>query len=240
LQRITLHDPSGKSHTLIVGPIGAGKTIFLNFLVSQTGRFAPRRIKFDKNRSTRIPTMFADGKFVDATGKFAAATQVNPLSMLVDPRHYTYVSGWVQMAIEGDGEDFRCTPQQERTIYERVVTLAQGYGPEFWTLSFLTTLLPVELRDRLQIWTKGEKNGRFFDHVEDAFSYPTTWRSRWASYSKAIRWPPRCSWTTRSTASRNGWTESASRSLRSRSAASSSGIRASTRAWRCGPSRFAG
>lgn len=170
LQRITLHDPSGKSHTLIVGPIGAGKTIFLNFLVSQTGRFAPRRIKFDKNRSTRIPTMFADGKFVDATGKFAAATQVNPLSMLVDPRHYTYVSGWVQMAIEGDGEDFRCTPQQERTIYERVVTLAQGYGSEFWTLSFLTTLLPVELRERLQIWTKGEKNGRFFDHVEDAFS----------------------------------------------------------------------
>lgn len=30
--------------------------------------------------------------------------------------------------------------------------------------------MPVELRERLQIWTKGEKNGRFFDHVEDAFS----------------------------------------------------------------------
>ncbi|WP_423064592.1 VirB4 family type IV secretion system protein, partial [Burkholderia multivorans] len=151
LQRVSLHDPSGKSHALIVGPIGAGKTIFLNFLVSQTGRFRPRRIKFDKNRSTRIPTVFANGKFVDVTGKFAAATQVNPLSLLADPRHYTYVSGWVQMAIEGDGEDFRCTPQQERTIYERVVTLAQGYGPEYWTLSFLAPLLPAELRDYIAL-----------------------------------------------------------------------------------------
>ncbi|AOJ10050.1 VirB4 family type IV secretion system protein [Burkholderia mayonis] len=168
LQRVSLHHPGGKSHALIVGPIGAGKTILLNFLVSQTGRFRPRRIKFDKNRSTRIPTVLADGKFVDATGKFAAATQVNPLSLLADSRHYTYVSDWVQMAIAG--EDFTCNPTQQRTIYERVVTLAQGYGPEYWTLSFLTTLLPVELRERLQIWTKGEKNGRFFDHVEDAFS----------------------------------------------------------------------
>ncbi|RQS11600.1 VirB4 family type IV secretion system protein [Burkholderia sp. Bp8998] len=169
LQRVTLHQPGGKSHALVVGPIGAGKTIFLNFLVSQSGRHNPRRIKFDKNRSTRIPTVMANGRFVDATGRFGAATPVNPLSLLADKRHWTYVAEWVQMAIED--EDFHCTPQQQTDIYQAVATLGGGeYDRELWTLSMLNTLLPMELRERLQIWTQGEKNGRFFDHVEDAFS----------------------------------------------------------------------
>ncbi|TDN59031.1 VirB4 family type IV secretion system protein [Paraburkholderia sp. BL10I2N1] len=168
LQRVSLHHPGGKSHTLVIGPIGAGKSVFLNFLVSQAGRHKARRIRFDKDRSTRIPTVLANGKFIDATGRFEAATSVNPLSLLHDKRHYPYVAEWVQMAIEDD--DFRCTPQQQRVIFERVSTLGEGYGPEFWTLSFLNTLLPVELRERLAVWTQGEKNGRFFDHLEDAFS----------------------------------------------------------------------
>ena len=168
LQRVTLHHPGGKSHAMIVGPIGAGKTIILNFLMSQSGRYGARRIKFDKNRSTRIPTVLSNGKFVDVTGRFAAATYVNPLSLLHDKRHFAYVAQWVQMAIEDD--DFTCSPQQQTMLYEAVETLGNGYSAEFWTLSNLNTLLPDELRERLAIWTTSGKNGRFFDHAEDAFS----------------------------------------------------------------------
>ncbi|MGF6851720.1 VirB4 family type IV secretion system protein [Paraburkholderia sp. CI3] len=168
LQRVSLHHPGGKSHALVIGPIGAGKSIFLNFLVSQTARHKARRIRFDKDRSTRIPTILAGGKFVDATGRFEASTSVNPLSLLHDEKHFPYVAEWVQMAIEDD--DFRCSPQQQRTIFEKVTVLGKGYPRELWTLSNLNTLLPVELRERLAVWTQGEKNGRFFDHVDDAFS----------------------------------------------------------------------
>jgi type IV secretion/conjugal transfer VirB4 family ATPase len=169
LQRVSLHHPGGKSHTLVIGPIGAGKSIFLNFLVSQTGRHKARRIRFDKDRSTRIPTVLAGGKFIDATGRFEAATSVNPLSLLHDPKHYPYVAEWVQMAIEDD--TFKCNKAHERAIFEAVCTLGDGdYGHELWTLSYLNTFLPDELRERLAVWTKGEKNGRFFDHAEDAFT----------------------------------------------------------------------
>lgn len=168
LQRVSLHHPGGKSHTLVIGPIGAGKSILLNFLMSQTGRHKARRIRFDKDRSTRIPTLLAHGRFVDATGRFEAATSVNPLSLLHDPKHFPYVAEWVQMAIEDD--EFRCSKVQERDIFEKVKTLGEGYSSEFWTLSFLNTLLPSELRERLAVWTQGEKNGRFFDHVDDSFS----------------------------------------------------------------------
>ncbi|MEX3640143.1 VirB4 family type IV secretion system protein [Paraburkholderia sp. BR14320] len=168
LQRVSLHHPGGKSHALVIGPIGAGKSIFLNFLVSQTGRHKARRIRFDKDRSTRIPTLLAGGRFVDATGRFEAGTSVNPLSLLHDPKHFPYVADWVQMAIEDD--DFRCSPQQQRTIFEKVTVLGTGYPRDLWTLSNLNALLPIELRERLAVWTQGEKNGRFFDHVDDAFS----------------------------------------------------------------------
>lgn len=167
LQRVNLHQPGGKSHTLVIGPSGAGKTTFLNFLVSQSGRHKARRIRFDKNRGTRVPTVLSGGRFVDATGRFQAATSVNPLSLLHDPRHYSYVAEWVQMAIED--EDFRCNKTHETIIFDRVKTLGDGYDRSFWRLSFLITLLPDELRERLAVWTEGGKNARFFDNVDDAF-----------------------------------------------------------------------
>jgi type IV secretion system protein VirB4 len=165
---VNLHRPGGASHLLVLGPIGMGKSIMLNFLMSQTGRHGARRVRFDKDRSTRIPTVLAGGRFIDATGRFEAATSVNPLSLLCDKQHFPYVAEWVQMAIEDD--TFRCSKTQEREIFEAVTTLGEGYGPEFWTLSFLNTILSMELRERLAVWTRGEKNGRFFDHVDDAFT----------------------------------------------------------------------
>jgi type IV secretion/conjugal transfer VirB4 family ATPase len=168
LQRLHLHHPGGKSHALVIGPIGAGKSVFLNFLLSQAGRHGARRIRFDKDRSTRIPTVLAGGKFIDVTGRFSAATSVNPLSLLEDKDNFTYVAGWVQMAIEDD--NFSCTKAQESQIFVAVKTLGEGYSKDMWRLSNLITLLPAELRERLSVWTEGEKNGRFFDHVEDAFT----------------------------------------------------------------------
>ncbi|GAB6852657.1 VirB4 family type IV secretion system protein [Paraburkholderia kururiensis] len=171
LQRVVLHHPSGRAHLLVVGPNGAGKTMLLNFLLSQMGRHDARRVRFDKERSTRIPTVLSGGHFIDVTGRYTAATPINPLSLLSEERHYVYVANWVQMAIEDDeAGGFRCSPAQEREIYEKVQMLATGYSAEYWTLSYLTTLLSSELRERLRIWTRGEKNGQFFDHAEDAFA----------------------------------------------------------------------
>lgn len=167
LQRLNLHHPGGKSHVLVIGPIGAGKSVFLNFLLSQAGRHDARRIRFDKDRSTRIPTVLGGGEFIDVTGRFAAATSVNPLSLLSDPKNYTYVAEWVQMAMEDD--NFSCGKVQEGQIFEGVKTLAEGYPREMWRLSHLMALLPGPLRERLEVWTAGHKNGHFFDHVEDAF-----------------------------------------------------------------------
>src|SRR6478735_3347483 len=65
---------------------------------------------------------------------------------------------------------YTCTPQQQTEIFDRIKTLALGFPPEKWRLSSLITLLPADLRERLQVWTEGNKNGKFFDHAEDGFA----------------------------------------------------------------------
>jgi type IV secretion system protein VirB4 len=34
-QRVDMHQPGGNGHLFVIGPIGAGKSVFLNFLVSR-------------------------------------------------------------------------------------------------------------------------------------------------------------------------------------------------------------
>lgn len=166
-QRVDLHQPGGNGHLLVIGPIGAGKSVFLNFLVSQAGRHGARRIRFDKDRSTRIPTLLSGGVFVDVTGKFQTATHANPLSLLSDAANFTYVAQWVTLALEDD--EFSLSPKQTQDVFEAVKILST-YGPELWTLSNLATQLHDDLRERLQIWLEGGQYGHFFDHVDDAFA----------------------------------------------------------------------
>jgi len=170
-QRVDLHQPGGNGHLFVLGPIGAGKSVVLNFLMSQAARHNPRRIRCDKDRSTRIPTLLAGGKFVDVTGKFQTATQINPLSLLGDYNSHAYLTDWVILAIEDDSDGkhrFTVSPQQRSDVYESVQVLAR-YPREQWTLTSLATLLHSDLRERLQVWLKGGQYGHFFDHVEDAF-----------------------------------------------------------------------
>lgn len=165
-QRVDLHQPGGNGHLLVLGPIGAGKSVMLNFLMSQAGRQGARRIRFDKDRSTRITTLLGGGKFLDITGKFQAATRANPLSLLGDPANFAYITDWLILAIEDD--TFVATPQHRTDLFEAVQILSR-YPREHWTLSYLSTQVHASLRERLQVWTSGGQYGHFFDHVEDAF-----------------------------------------------------------------------
>lgn len=165
-QNLDLHQPGGNGHLLMLGPIGAGKSVMLNFLMSQAGRQKARRIRFDKDRSTRITTLLGGGKFVDITGETQAATKVNPLVLVAEPANFSYLVEWLGLAMEDD--EFRLSPQQRTDIFEAVQILSR-YPREKWTLTHLCTLLHSDLRERLQMWTTGGQYGHFFDNVEDAF-----------------------------------------------------------------------
>ncbi|MCK4118409.1 VirB4 family type IV secretion system protein [Ralstonia nicotianae] len=167
-QRVDMHEPGGNGHVFVIGPIGNGKSVLLNFLMSQAGRHRPRRVRFDKDRSTRITTQLGGGHFIDVTGKFATATRSNPLSLIGDARHHAYVTEWLVFAIEGEDERYTVEAKQRQDLFEAVQILST-YPRAQWTLSSFATLVHADLRDRLQIWMQGGQYGQFFDNVDDAF-----------------------------------------------------------------------
>ena len=136
--------------------------------MSQTGRHGARRIRFDKDRSTRIPTLLGGGRFIDATGRFEAATSVNPLSLIGEEKHWPYVAEWVKLVIEG--EDYTCTPTAGNGYLR-----AHSYACRRYRAREVAPVGSDHAAARRAartpaVWTEGQKNGRFFDHVEDGFA----------------------------------------------------------------------
>lgn len=172
LTRVNFHVEGGSGHVLLIGPTGAGKSIFLNFLTFQTERYRPRRFTFDRDGSCRISTLLNGGQFIDMSGKFEAATKINPLCLLADKRHIGYVTEWVQLAIESYGQ-FRCTAVDSNEIAE-AVRIFSDFTPSRWRLLNFVGLLPQHLQDQLSPWCEGGKEAEYFDHVEDAFGIEKT------------------------------------------------------------------
>ena len=167
LTKVNLHVQGGSGHLMVLGPTGAGKSVFMNFLTYQTDRYKPRRYTFDRDRSCRISTLMNGGKFIDITGKYETATKVNPLCLLKDPKHIPYVIEWIQLAIESYG-DYSCNALDIKEISD-AVTHFSHMPPERFRLLNFTGLLSEHLKDQLAPWVEGGKEARFFDHVEDAF-----------------------------------------------------------------------
>ncbi|WP_298150808.1 hypothetical protein [Flavobacterium sp.] len=173
LTNINFHNSGGLGNLLIIGPSGAGKSIFANFLTAQTGRYSPRRYTFDRDRSCRIATLLNDGKFIDITGKYGESTPLNPLSLLLKgPQHITFVSNWIQYAMEAYGNGFLCSAKDIECISNTTAMFYESVkiNPDFCRLINYSASLPDErLRTQLSPWVGAGKDAKFFDHIEDGF-----------------------------------------------------------------------
>src|ERR1700728_1531455 len=81
-------DPEGGSrkdtgHTLICGPTGSGKTVFIGFLVSLLARHDTTQVLFDKDRGLEILVRALGGEYFPL--KNGAPTGFNPLQLPVTP-----------------------------------------------------------------------------------------------------------------------------------------------------------
>ena len=93
-------DPDGGSrkdtgHTLICGPTGSGKTVFIGFLISSLVRQNATQIIFDKDRGLEILVRALGGDyFVLGNGR---ATGFNPLQLPETPSNVEFLRAWLRM-----------------------------------------------------------------------------------------------------------------------------------------------
>jgi type IV secretion system protein VirB4 len=153
-------------HTIVVGPTGAGKTVFVNFLISQWQKYAPcTTVIFDKDRSCRINTMMHGGRYMSFDGDLGV--KLNPLAYLGNTDNWNWITSWIEILITARG--YKMTSKDDEKIREALEAVSK-MSNHWWTLSsFESFLSDMNLRAQLAPWVGHGQLARYFDHPEDEF-----------------------------------------------------------------------
>jgi type IV secretion system protein VirB4 len=106
-------DPSGGSrkdtgHTLICGPTGSGKTVFIGFLVATLAGRDATQVIFDKDRGLEILIRALGGEYFPLQN--GISTGFNPLQLPVTPSNIEFLKIWL-----AELAGFAAAPRSRRT-----------------------------------------------------------------------------------------------------------------------------
>lgn len=169
-------------HTAIIGPFGAGKTVMLNFLLSEARKFGNRLFFFDRHRHAEIflRSIGADYHTIDArifqAGEDSGRPQtislpkLNPLQLADTPQNRSFLLVWLDAMLRTD-KFYRPEMSDEfwpsfQMGVEYIYTLA----PEERQIRNLITYLrehAPRAAAKLYPWYADGPYANWFDHVED-------------------------------------------------------------------------
>lgn len=161
----------GIGHTMFVGPTGSGKSVFVNFLLTQFQRYEPTRvIIIDRDYSCQVPTLLQNGEHVDL-GDEGGAIRLNPLSLLEDPNEAGWATEWVEGLMGGDGLNPDERDRLTAAIKQTADIARSSNTPGLMKLGTLYQHLDETLKLNLADWVEvaGGRYANYFDHAEDSF-----------------------------------------------------------------------
>ncbi len=155
-------------HTTIVGPAGSGKTVLLNFMLSQARKFHPRLFFFDQLQAGNVFIRALGGDYYTLTPKERSTVQhYNPLALPDTQTNRLFLQRWfsylLMISPSAEGVDIDATTAHlVKTAYE----LPEGQRQ----LSHLATRLDATLASQLSPWYGQGEYAALFDNPDDSFS----------------------------------------------------------------------
>jgi len=169
-------DPDGGSrndtgHTLICGPTGSGKTVFIGFLIAMLDRQGVTQVVFDKDRGLEILVRALGGEYLPL--KNGVPTGFNPLQLPITPANVEFLKSWLQNLSAGPALSGRASPVRETADLDQALRGTLALDPEARRLSRLVEFLdptdPEGLHARLARWCEGCRGDYawVFDNAHD-------------------------------------------------------------------------
>lgn len=158
-------------HTTIIGPYGAGKTVLLNFLLSEARKFSNKLFFFDQNHGAEIFLRALGGQYATLTpGK--ASLAMNPLQLPDSPANRNFLLLWVESLICG-ASGMHLNGSQDKAIEQAVAQLFGLQHHERTLPRFAELLGAIDpfLGKRLSPWHSGGSHSGLFDHAQDQLSF---------------------------------------------------------------------
>lgn len=167
-------------HTSIIGPYGAGKTVLMNFLVSEAQKYNGRTFYFEQGRGSEIFIRAMGGKYHQVTKEIDAGNlYINPLILKDTPKNRKFLAQWLEYLIDYESADQRQSQQyntlvdeQEKARIEKAVELIYSLPEENRILSYVIpkiwdATVNSAAKDKLGEWHGTGKFAKYFDSGVD-------------------------------------------------------------------------
>lgn len=172
--RLCLHQ-GDVGHTMVLGPTGSGKSVFLNCIAAQfRGYEAAQVYFFDIGASSRVLTAGVGGEFYDLSADSSLCFQ--PFANIDEEAERTWAQEWVEQLLIQEGVE-RITPELRREIWETLCRLANTPIEQRTVTGFYLMTQSKLLRDTMLSFmrpshvTRGGAYGTLFDNSVDTLSY---------------------------------------------------------------------
>ncbi|MDE2293926.1 MAG: VirB4 family type IV secretion/conjugal transfer ATPase [Gammaproteobacteria bacterium] len=164
--------PGDIGHTLICGPTGSGKTVFIGFLLAMLHRRGVTQVVFDKDRGLEILVRALDGDYLPLAS--GLPTGFNPLQLPPTPGNVEFLRMWLRLLAQpaaNPGRDVLAVGEQADV--DRALRGTLALEPPARRLSRLIEFLdptdPEGPHARLGRWcaSTGGEYAWVFDNPED-------------------------------------------------------------------------
>lgn len=154
-------------NTLIIGPSGSGKTVVQGFLMSQSKKFNPTQVIFDKDRGLEIYVRASGGVYLPLQN--GVPTGFNPFQLAPTEDNLLFLTDLVKKISGGSFNN-----QEEKEI-DKAVRGVMGLSKEKRRigrcLDFLDPVSPNGPHARLAKWCEGGSLSWVLDNPEDALDF---------------------------------------------------------------------
>jgi len=163
-------DPDGGSrkdtgHTLICGPTGSGKTVFIGFLVTMLSRAGATQVIFDKDRGLEILVRALGGEYLPLES--GVPTGFNPLKLPSTPQNLEFLKVWLRSLLRGAPLGAREEADLDQAL-RGTLALELPARRLSRLVEFLDPTRPDGLYARLAPWSEGGDYAWVFDNPEDS------------------------------------------------------------------------
>jgi type IV secretion system protein VirB4 len=157
-----------RAHTIMLGATGAGKSFFLNFLLTNLQKYQPYTFIFDLGGSYQDLTAFFNGSYV-RVGVEQRAFEINPFCLEPTKENLHFLFSFVKVLIETGG-GYTLTNPEQKDLYEQIENLYQ-IDRDQRRLFTLSNILPRHIGQHLARWVAGGQYAALFDNVQDTLSF---------------------------------------------------------------------
>jgi type IV secretion system protein VirB4 len=159
-------------HTLICGPTGSGKTVFIGFLIAMLSRQGATQVIFDKDRGLEILVRALGGDYLPL--KNGVPTGFNPLQLPATPPNIEFLKTWLASCAQFPARAVSTNPVREQADLDQALRGTLALEPPARRLSRLIEFLdptdPEGLHARLARWCESRQGDYawVFDNAQDS------------------------------------------------------------------------